>query len=165
MLRYDGPAKRVVIGFRDHHSSLAALRWAIHASHETDLPLVVIHATDIGVSVRNGPSSSVAHRLGSPLWASVHSLVQGLSAPVATETIIETGTAPRVFMKHVTPDDLVVLGPRSRMPGTANLGRRLAAKHGCEVKRISSYQVETAPQLTSVGVSSSAVPAMAATGR
>jgi len=127
---------RIVVGFRGHSSSLAALRWAIEAAHAGSRPLRVVHATDAGVVVCNGPSRAVAHNLGDPDWATVHSLVQGLGAPRGTETIIKTGDPAEVLASFVEANDILVLGERRRFWPGRNLQRILQKQCGCAVLRI-----------------------------
>jgi len=134
---------RIVVGFRNRRSSLEALRWAIEAARAGGVPLRVVHATNAGVAVVNGPSSAVAHQLGGPTWATVHSLVQGLGAPAGTETIVETGSPAAVLGKHIDSDDVVVLGKRKRFGLGRNLSVVLKSQQPCTVIRVAQHDVPT----------------------
>jgi|GEM_PF-3177539 len=135
---------RIVVGFENRRSSLAALRWGIGAAEAGGVPLVVVHATNAGVAVRNGPSSAIAYRLGGPLWASVYSLVHGLGAPSDTETIVETGKPADVLARHVGDNDVVVLGARGRLRVGRDLQRLLESRSNCSVVRVGESSLVTA---------------------
>lgn len=139
------PVSRLVVGFENRASSLAALRWAIDAAHAGNAPLRVIHATDAGVTIRNGPSSAIAYRLGGPLWATVHSMVQGLGAPAGTETIVETGRPAEVLANHIDAGDIVVLGDRGRFRLGRDLRRVLESELDCTVLRVGESAAANAP--------------------
>jgi len=118
--------QRLIVGFLNTDSSLPALRWAIDVGRTTGMPLIVVHASALPISVRNGPTSAVAQQLGNPPWASVHSIVQGLGAPAGTTTIVESGAAAAVLARRAGPDDSIILGrPRERLWGQRDTQQRL----------------------------------------
>lgn len=126
----------IVVGFRDRPSSLAALQWAISVAKGGALPLRVVHASSDSIAVLNGPSSAIAHQLGNPPWATVHSLVQGLGAHDATETIVQPGAPEKVLTAHIDPGDIVVLGKRRWWP-SKDLKKKLESSTNSTVIRIS----------------------------
>jgi nucleotide-binding universal stress UspA family protein len=130
-------AVRFVVGFESSKSSLGALRWAIQQARASDVPLLVLHATPVPVAVQNGPSAAVAHDLGNPTWATVHSVALGLDAPIRTSTVVEFGTADAIFERHLCESDVVVLGARSRRWSRRRcLGGKLENRCGVRVVRI-----------------------------
>lgn len=126
----------VVVGFHSTSDSIEALRWAIDLAKETNSPLKVVHATDVAITVRNGPSSAVANTLGNPTWASVYSIVAAHNPPAETTTIVEQGSAVDVLAKHAKDASAVVLGPRRFRILPINTEKRLKHHLAVPVVRV-----------------------------
>lgn len=104
----------VVVGFHSIGESAGALRWAIEHCRQHDCALLVIHASGIPIAVDNGPSAAIAHRLGNPTWATVHTVVTGFDAPTDTVTKVRSGEIVELIHAEAPNPRLVVLGPRRR---------------------------------------------------
>lgn len=109
--RNTGP---LVVGFHSTHESIGALRWAIEKCRAEQRRLVVVHASSVPIAVDNGPSASIAHQLGNPAWATVHSVVTGLDAPPDTVTRVRSGEIVELIAAEAQDAAMVVLGPRRR---------------------------------------------------
>lgn len=128
--------QHLVVGYRDSTNSLMALRWAIDVAERTGAALTVVHASSFPIRVCNGPSAAVAHSMGNPTWATVHSVVQGLGAAESTTTIVEPGAASTVLAKHSRHADAIILGRRRKRFAMTDLQRVLERRTGLPVLRI-----------------------------
>lgn len=136
----------VIVGFHSTTQSTGALRWAIEHCRISSSKLLVIHASQIPIAVQNGPSASIAHQLGNPLWANVFSIVNGFDAARGSTTIVRSGDIVDLIRAEAEDAKLVVLGPRRRRILTrVNTQRRLQAVVDCPVIRIDGRESWPAP--------------------
>lgn len=141
----------VVVGFHSTTESIGALRWAIEECKRTSSLLKVVHASDVPIAVRNGPSAAIAHQLGNPTWASVYSVVAGLDAPKETTTVVRSGEAVDVIAAEAFAATLIVLGPhRRRLLSRSNSQRQLLNVVDCPVIRIDDRGVGRGPATMTV---------------
>lgn len=109
-----GAGNAVIVGFHSIGESIGALRWAIDHCRSNGHPLVVVHASQVPIAVENGPSAAIAHRLGNPTWATVHTVVTGHDAPVDTVTKVRSGDIVELIDHEAVDAGLIVLGPKRR---------------------------------------------------
>lgn len=133
----DASAPRLIVPFRHAKESLGPLRWAIAESRRTGTPLLVLHHAPIAVAVCNGPSASVAHQLGNPAWATVHSVAVGLGAPPEAVVIVESTSEDLLLERHWTDGSRIVVGSSSHR---RRILRRL--KRPLDVVQVSSGWVK-----------------------
>ncbi len=97
-----------------------------------DAHLVVLHSTDSGVAVQNGPSASIATQLGNPLWAQIHLAVEAAGAdPSTTTTYVSGAPLDELVVPWADKAHAVYLGPRrSRIGLLGDTKRRLSRRFG-----------------------------------
>lgn len=136
----------VIVGFHSTGESVGALRWGIEECKRTGSRLTVVHASEVPIAVRNGPSAAIAHQLGNPTWASVYSIVSGLDAPAVTTTIVRSGEPVDVLASEAGHARLVVLGPRRRrLLRRFDTQRQLLELVDCPVIRIEDRDLVRGP--------------------
>ena len=136
----------LIVGFHSTGESIGALRWSIDRCKAENLDLVVVHASHTPIAVDNGPSAAIAHQLGNPVWATVHSIVNGLDAPPSTQVVVRSGDAVDVIAAHAQRAELVVLGPRRRrLLRRFDTQYRLQRLLECPVIRIDGVDPPTTP--------------------
>lgn len=141
-----GATDTVVVGFHSTTESIGALRWAIEKCRVEGRQLLVVHASSVPIGVDNGPSAAIAHQLGNPTWATVHTVVAGLDAPPSAITRVRSGDVVDLIRAEAENASLVVLGPRRRrILRRRDTQRQLQSLLDCPVIRIDDRTSFDAP--------------------
>lgn len=126
--------QRYVVAVSGDSTSPGTLRW-IDAHVPIDSTVLVVHATDQAIVVRNGPSRAAAAKMNGAPWTRIATIAED-ALDHEHETIVDHGSVVDVLARHAEPTDVVLVGHVRRSRRRANLAGEIHARTGAPVLAI-----------------------------